>query len=49
MRKIEKTGIHFKTDVFAAAAVPVVDAKAPYYSHHVDSCSGTKLYAFTQS
>ena len=27
--KIEKTGIHFKTDVFAAVAV--VDAKAPYY------------------
>ena len=26
--KIEKTGIHFKTDVFAAVAV--VDAKAPY-------------------
>ena len=25
--KIEKTGIHFKTDVFAAVAV--VDAKAP--------------------
>ena len=22
---------HFKTDVFAAAAVAVVDAKAPYY------------------
>ena len=28
--KIEKTGIHFKTDVFAAVAV--VDAKAPYIS-----------------
>ena len=27
--KIEKTGIHFKTDVFAAVAV--VDAKAPYW------------------
>ena len=27
--KIEKTGIHFKTDVFAAVAV--VDAKAPYF------------------
>ena len=27
--KIEKAGIHFKTDVFAA--VTVVDAKAPYY------------------
>ena len=26
-RKIEKTGIHFKTDVFAA--VTVVDTKAP--------------------
>ena len=26
--KIEKTRIHFKTDVFAAVAV--VDAKAPY-------------------
>ena len=26
---IEKTGIHFKTDVFAAVAV--VDAKAPYW------------------
>ena len=26
--KFEKTGIHFKTDVFAAVAV--VDAKAPY-------------------
>ena len=26
--KIEKTGIHFKTDIFAAVAV--VDAKAPY-------------------
>ena len=26
--KIEKTGIHFKTDIFAA--VVVVDAKAPY-------------------
>ena len=26
--KIEKTGIHFKTDVFTALAV--VDAKAPY-------------------
>ena len=26
--KIEKTGIHFKTDVFAVVAV--VDAKAPY-------------------
>ena len=26
--KIEITGIHFKTDVFAAAAV--VDAKAPF-------------------
>jgi len=26
---MEKTGIHFKTDVFAAVAV--VDAKAPYY------------------
>ena len=26
--KIEKTGIHFKTDVFAA--VVVVDAKAPF-------------------
>jgi len=26
--KIEKTGIHFKTDVFTAVAV--VDAKAPY-------------------
>ena len=45
--KIEKTRIHFKTDVFAAVAV--VDAKAPYYSHHVVSCSGTKLYALTQS
>ena len=29
--KIEKTGIHFKTDVFAAVAVVVVDAKAPYF------------------
>ena len=28
--KIEKTGIHFKTDVFAAVAV--VDAKAPFCS-----------------
>ena len=28
--KIEKTGIHFKPDVFAAVAV--VDAKAPYIS-----------------
>ena len=28
--KIEKTGIHFKTDVFAAVAV--VDAKAPNFS-----------------
>ena len=27
--KIEKTGIHFKTDVFVAVAV--VDVKAPYY------------------
>ena len=27
--KIEKTGIHFKTDVFAAVAV--VNAKTPYY------------------
>ena len=27
--KIEKMGIHFKTDVFAAVAV--VDAKAPYF------------------
>ena len=27
--KIEKTGIHFKTDVFAAVAV--VDAKAPFW------------------
>ena len=27
--KIEKTGIHFKTDVFTAVAV--VDAKAPYF------------------
>ena len=27
--KIEKTGIHFKSDVFAAVAV--VDTKAPYY------------------
>ena len=27
--KIEKTGIHYKTDVFAAVAV--VDAKAPFY------------------
>ena len=27
--KIEKAGIHFKTDVFAAVAV--VDAKVPYY------------------
>ena len=26
--KIEKTGIHLKTDIFAAVAV--VDAKAPY-------------------
>ena len=26
--KIEKTGIHFKTDVFAAVAI--IDAKAPY-------------------
>ena len=26
--KIEKMGIHFKTDVFAAVAI--VDAKAPY-------------------
>ena len=26
--KVEKTGIHFKTDVFAAVAV--FDAKAPY-------------------
>ena len=29
--KIEKTGIHFKTDVFAAVAV--VDAKAPCFLH----------------
>ena len=29
--KIDKTGIHFKTDVFAAVAV--VDAKAPYIIH----------------
>ena len=28
--KIKKTGIHFKTDVFAAVAV--VDAKAAYYA-----------------
>ena len=28
--KIEKTGIHFKTDV-SFAAVAVVDAKAPYF------------------
>ena len=27
--KIEKMGIHFKTDVFAAVAI--VDAKAPYW------------------
>ena len=27
--KIEKTGIHFKTEVFAAVAV--FDAKAPFY------------------
>ena len=27
--KIEKTGIHFKTNVFAAVAV--VNAKAPYF------------------
>ena len=27
--KVEKTGIHFETDVFAA--VTVLDAKAPYY------------------
>ena len=27
-RKMEKTGIHFKTDVFTAVAV--IDAKAPY-------------------
>ena len=30
--KIEKTGIHFKTDVFAAVAV--VDAKAPYFGEY---------------
>ena len=32
-KKIEKTGIHFENDVFAAVAVAVavVDAKAPYY------------------
>ena len=30
--KIEKTGLHFKTDVFAAVAV--VDAKAAYYCKH---------------
>ena len=29
--KIEKTGIHFKTDAFAAVAI--VDAKAPYSCH----------------
>ena len=28
--KIEKTGIHFKSDIFAAVAV--VDAKAPFVS-----------------
>jgi len=27
--KIEKKGVYFKTDVFAAVAI--VDAKAPYY------------------
>ena len=27
--RIEKTGIHFKPDVFAAAAAAVADAKAP--------------------
>ena len=32
--KIEKTGIHFKTDVFAAVAV--VDAKTPLRYHDGD-------------
>ena len=40
--KIEKTGIHFKTDVFAAVAV--VDAKAPYFHTMIpdSSYAGTK-------
>ena len=33
--KIEKTGIHFKTDVFAAVAI--VDAKAPKYDETRDT------------
>ena len=33
--KIEKTGIHFKTDVFAAVAV--VDAKASYRAQLVQN------------
>ena len=42
--KIEKTGIHLKTDVFAAVAI--VDAKAPYWANKlttaqfVKSCNG---------
>ena len=38
--KIEKTGIHFKTDVFAAVAV--VDAKAPYYGAYPGTYDGGK-------
>ena len=40
--KIEKTEIHFKTDVFAAVAV--VDAKAPYFHTMIpdSSYAGTK-------
>ena len=34
--KIEKTGIHFKTDVFAAIAI--VNAKAPLYRPWGKSC-----------
>ena len=33
--KVKKTRNHFKSDVFAAVAVAVVDAKAPFYLNHV--------------